>query len=288
MIDPHSRVVSFGGSSVRIDCVGDQSGFLLDLLFGDLPPSPGPPPHLTLRVRADSVSGVYTLDGAGARHRAASTGELASALLDRTTYHLADRSRGGLLLHAAAVRSTKGCLVLPGTTGAGKTMLAAWLARRGFGYLTDELVYVPLGSQDVHAFVRPLRFKASAGLVSGMPIVDCGGAASLTLDDRGATIVCARLLGGTIPSSAAVLDGLVFPRYEASAPFRLEPLSSGRAALELMACLINARNLPAHGFREVTRLVRQVRPFALKYGDFSQIERWAEGLPGRENLADGC
>jgi hypothetical protein len=47
-----------------------------------------------------------------------------------------------------------------------------------------------------------------------------------------------------------------------------------------MGCLINARNLPEHGFLEVTRLARTVPAFSLRYGDFAQLEQWVVTLEG--------
>ncbi|MFN8459219.1 MAG: hypothetical protein U0401_31980 [Anaerolineae bacterium] len=86
----------------------------------------------------------------------------AELLLGDSCHHLADRSQGGLLLHAASLTWQDRGLLLPGTSGAGKTALTAWLLSQGFGYLTDELVFVPWGQNSVRALTRPLNLKRPA------------------------------------------------------------------------------------------------------------------------------
>ena len=54
--------------------------------------------------------------------------------------------------------------------------------------------------------------------------------------------------------------------------FELRRLSRAQAGLELMQCLINARNLPDHGFPEVTRLARAMPAYKMTYANFAQIE----------------
>jgi hypothetical protein len=39
-----------------------------------------------------------------------------------------------------------------------------------------------------------------------------------------------------------------------------------------MQCLINARNLPDHGFPEITRLARSVPAYKMTYANFVQVE----------------
>ncbi|MFN8459220.1 MAG: hypothetical protein U0401_31985 [Anaerolineae bacterium] len=58
----------------------------------------------------------------------------------------------------------------------------------------------------------------------------------------------------------------------------LRPLSQAQAGLALMQCLLNARNLPEHGFPEVTRLIRQVPAYHLGYSHFGQLEGQIEQL----------
>ena len=79
----------------------------------------------------------------GARfYTGASAGAAAAALLDAVVYRLAACSRGGLVMHAAAVARSGRAMLLPGQTGTGKTTLTAWLLAQGFRYQSDELAFI--------------------------------------------------------------------------------------------------------------------------------------------------
>ena len=63
----------------------------------------------------------------------------------------------------------------------------------------------------------------------------------------------------------------------------MQPLTPAQAGLRLMQCLINARNLPEHGFPEIARLSRRVPAYRMTYASFDPLpaalepifERWA-------------
>jgi len=54
------------------------------------------------------------------------------------------------------------------------------------------------------------------------------------------------------------LSLIIFPQYLPGGDFTTRSLSKAETGLELMQCLINARNLPEHGFPEVVRLAKRV------------------------------
>lgn len=274
-----TRVVSFGGSSVRIDCRGDKAVELVDFLYGDLPPYEAPAPHIVFTMRAEpELQKLIVRVGKAVYYRGSSLGGLAAALMAQTQFHLADKSAGGLLLHSAAVTCGGRCVLFPARTGAGKSTLMAWLITKGLGYLTDELIYIPLGSQDVQAFVRPLSIKASGRSVLEQQIPDFETRAPQFLASPEVTLIPSRALGQREAVATARVDMIVFPNFRADAPFSYEPTSPAQTGMELMGCLINARNLPEHGFPEVTRLARDVPGYHLTYGDVSQLEGWVQDM----------
>lgn len=268
-----TRIVSFAGSSVRIDAVGSDAVALTGFLFDGVLAADGPPPHVTLRVAAHGAVRSLHVDDILYCERD-SNGSLASALLDQALYHLSDRSTGGLLLHAAAVCRGARTVLLPGESGAGKSSLAAWLTSNGFDYLTDELVFIPSGTFRVIPFVRPLSLKASARQTVASDVIDFKalGAASLTSEE--ASLIQPAAFGAIGQASTPELAAIVFPRFSLGAPLRIEPLSKADTGLALMAGLLNARNLPGHGFAEVTRLARAIPGSRLEYGTFSQLGEW--------------
>lgn len=272
-----SRIVSFAGSSVRIDAVGDDAVALTGFLFDGVRPADGPPPHVTLRVATHGAVRSLHVDDVLYCERE-SVGSLASALLDQTLFHLSDRSTGGLVLHAAAVSVGSRVVLLPGASGAGKSSLTAWLASHGFDYLTDELVFIPSGTIDVVPFVRPLSFKASARQTIGRDAIDLEAQGTSRLDSAEGSLWRPAAVGARERLKARTLADIVFPRFAAGAALCIEPLSKADTGLELMSGLINARNLPGHGFSEVARLARAIPGARLGYGAFSQIDGWVEQL----------
>lgn len=267
-----SRVVAFAGSGVRVEGVGRTAAGLIEFLFADLPCRSDRPPCADLRLEADVERGALTLHDNGRLHvRSSSLGDLAAALVGVTISRLSESCDRGLLLHAAAVARDGRCLLLPGRSGVGKTTLAAWLVARGFEYLTDEIVFIPHGSGTVEPFMRPLCVKASAMTVLSARLPGLDTEAVLRGDE--VTLVPWRALGRAA-ASPTVLSAIVFPEYEAGATRVPGPVPGAEAGLQLMGCLINARNLAGHGFREVIGLVRQVSASRLPYGDLEQVDAW--------------
>lgn len=75
------------------------------------------------------------------------------------------RLRGLLVLHAAAVGSENGAIVLFGPCGAGKSTLAAELCLEGLTFLTDDIALIretELGFA-VEALAGPVKLRQSAG-----------------------------------------------------------------------------------------------------------------------------
>ncbi len=273
-----SRVVSFAGSSVQIDATGTDAVSLVRFLFDAVAPTDGPPPHVTLGVAAHGTVRSLHVDDILYCERE-SVGSLASTLLDQVLFHLSDRSTGGLLLHAAAVCRGTRTVLLPGTSGAGKSSLAAWLTSHGFDYLTDELVFIPWGTLDVVPFVRPLSLKASARQTVGADVIDFSALGDASLTSPEVSLIQPAAFGAIgHAASTRELAAIVFPRFSLGAPFRIQPLSKADTGLELMSGLINARNLPGHGFSEVTRLAKLIPGSLLEYGAFSQLGEWTAQL----------
>ncbi|MGE0704207.1 MAG: hypothetical protein AB7F99_08595 [Vicinamibacterales bacterium] len=283
--DVTERVVSFAGSSVQIDCRGVQAVEIVDFLYRDLPASEGPSPHVTLKLRVEpEQEKVILRNGRVVHYKGRSVGGVGVALLQQTLFHLADKSGGGLLLHAAAASWRGRAVLFPGKTGTGKSTLMSWLMTKGFDYLTDELVYVPFGSDNVDPFVRPLNIKSSAKGALAPAIIDFDALASQLMSSPSVTLVPRSALGqkGNVGSTPVGL--IVFPTFQSTASFVFDALPRAATGMGLMSCLINARNLPDHGFPEATRLAKSVPGFRLEYSDFSQLEGWLDDLKASECL----
>ncbi len=281
-----TRTLRFADSSVRIECRGADAVALVDFLFPDVFPNiggePAPPPHVSFRVSCESDRWDLSRKGTSL-YAGRSPGVLAERLLGEAIHDLVDRSRSGLILHAAAVCSHGGGMVLPGPTGIGKTTLTVRLLGMGFGYLTDELVHLPGRSDELRPFSRPLVVKQYARALLE-PHVDLARHAARGLTGDDTILIPPASLEVAERTHPSRLQLLVFPRPQADARFTLKRLSKAQAAMALMGCVINARNLSEHGLREVSRVARQIPAYRMTYHDPGAVELgelvslWEESL----------
>lgn len=265
------RLLTFAGSAVLVEYEGVRPERIIDFLYGDVADDGHIAPHLTFHL-VEKVDGLLHLtQDDELLYEGASMAAAADLLLGKSCYHLADRSEGGLLFHAGGLCWQGKGLLLPGTMGAGKTTLTAWLLGREFDYLTDELVFVPQESRTMQPFPRPLNLKRpSRPLFKDQ--LDFENPDNQILSADTTDLVSPTLLNPNTALSEPPLRLIIFPNYQAGSEFELRQLSKAQAGLELMQCLINARNLPGHGFSEVTRLAREVPAYKMTYANFAQIE----------------
>ena len=265
-----SRLVSFGEASIHLEYTDGAAGRIAEFLFNGVPGDESIDPHVNIRVREDK-DGCFSLLVAGeATCSEVTPAVVARELLEAVCFHLAAKSASGLVLHAASLMC-EGCgLMLPGRSGAGKTTVSAFLSRKGFRYLSDELTYVAEGSLTIAALKRPLKIK-TGGLAALERHLELDPPMSRSLagpDD----VLLAADSSYDDPPAPAPLEVIVFPRFSAGGFFSIEPLSPARSALRLMECLLNARNLSDHGFAEVTRLARSVPAYEMRYAELEQLD----------------
>ena len=139
---------------------------------------------------------------------------------------LAAESQGGLFFHAAALVNQTGGVLLPGNIGAGKSTFTAWLLSRGLNYLTDEMVYFPLGAQTFQPFYRPLHIKApSRGVLAGM--IDRQADINRILRNNQSDLIPPDMLNSktTFPADDPSLRLILFPRYAPQGDFIWQPLT---------------------------------------------------------------
>lgn len=273
---PLSRVVSFGGVSVRLEYADGRAAEIVDFLFGAVPEDPSIEPYVDFQLRENPTDGEFELicDG-DLRSRDASTGIIARDLLALASFMLVSASRRGMVFHAAALAWNDCGVLLPGRSGAGKTTVSAYLATRGFTHLGDDLSYVAEGTSTVAALARPLKIKA-AGVDVLKPHLPMGERHTMAIPNE--VLVAANTSADDEPRAAVPLSAIVFPRYAKGSRFRLEPMSRAQAGFALMEGLLNARNLSGHGFRDVTRLVESISTYSMSFGSLEQVSQNLEAL----------
>jgi hypothetical protein len=273
-----TRLITFAGNTLAIEYSSERLARIVAFLYQHIPPAGDSPPCLTYRLLCeDGAERLALYRGDTLLYTGRSEAILAELLLSDTCHHLAAYSRGGPLFHAAGLAWGDQGLLLPGGIGGGKSTLAAWLVTKGWDYLTDELVFVPEGTEAMQTFTRPLNLKSPARAVL-QDRFDFEGNAPRILSGPHSFLVPPTLLKPANRLSQPPLSLILFPHYLPDGDFLLRPLSKAQAGLELMQCLVNARNLPEHGFPEVARLARRVPGCKMSYAHFDQLGECVESL----------
>ena len=193
-------------------------------------------------------------------------------LAEEITHALIANQKEAIALHAASVAWNGFAIVLPAASGAGKSSLAAWLADKGYVYLSDEIALLK-GAAEIVGLTRAIFVKSGAvEAIQGLPMCK-----RVPLVKFGEQLVFT-------PPSAANNDSarpcgmLVFPQYRAGAKLKIEVLPPAEAGFRLVACNLNARNFADGGFAELTRLARLVPAIGVEYGDFAQLDDGFDAL----------
>lgn len=272
-----TRLLTFGRRTIALTYQGQSVADLVEFLYQRIPAEPTIPAHRQYQLSYHETDGFVCDSGAERLYQGDCRADLASHLLGDTGYHLADKCDGGLFFHAAGLAWHGQAVMLPGSSGQGKTTLTAWLLSQGAEYLTDEFIFLPHGGTQAEAFTRPLNLKRPARAVL-RHLLDYEAQAERILSHETADIVPPDLLGSIHETGIAPLKLILFPHYQAEADFSLQRLSKAQTGLHLMQTVINARNLPNQGFSEISRLAQTVPAYALKYSQFEQLDERLMGL----------
>jgi hypothetical protein len=200
-----------------------------------------------------------------------SLGDAVAALWEQVTFLLVDKLVGALALHAAAVRRDNDVVLIPGSSGAGKTQLALWYRSRGFALATDELVLLTSDDHRSNALsvtmlARPLFLKRTSSSPNLMP----GEGWEPRQDYFNGEVM---LPADTSPRpSQDIGTGLVvFPHYAEGSPLCLTALTQARAGQLLLGQCVNVRNLQSGGLALAAATVRRLPAIALRYGATEQL-----------------
>lgn len=272
----NGSLVEFAGNSVRFHSADSQ---LLDTIATHFR-------HCAGRGRASVIADFEVTALPGDRFSARVDGSDRFQDLDRSSalVHLMQdaitRLNGAateaLIFHAAALaRDGKG-LILCGRTHSGKSSLAAWLTACGMQYLTDEVISVPPDGESLSGLCRSIVLKPDSAFIWRRWLKDQHAGGFLRFADDAAWIDPLLLNPDGIRSSASP-KLIIFPRYEAGAPFQTERLSHARTLFHLLQHLVNARNFPDGGLQTAAHLARGVAAFMLTYSDIEAAHQWIEG-----------
>jgi hypothetical protein len=142
------------------------------------------------------------------------------------------KRRGLYSVHAAAASHDGRAVLIAGNTGSGKSTLAVALARAGFDFLGDDMVFLRGDGDDVRALAFPdeiditpdsATWFAELGDLAGSEPRPGWAKHQLRAEDRFGS----QFIGSSKPAL------IVFPRISSAEVSRLEPIGADEALLEL-------------------------------------------------------
>ena len=265
------RHVAFDGNKIRIDYSDESITELLDFLFLDLDQDGPGEVNETFVIKHRQKAGDWRLKLA---RKPLFTGKnlagMGVVLMGEVLFHLIKDNENALAIHAGLVSDNERTILIPGASGSGKTSFTTWLLCSGMRYHTDELVTINLQDYSLKAFTRPLNVKTS-GVEAVRTLFDMDGFEDDIRVSRGVTMIPHRLVNPEFNREVPKLTHVIFPKYIAESKSEIDRLSGAEAGLELMRSNVIARNLPTHGFGQVTKLVRDLPAYRLHYRHFDDL-----------------
>jgi hypothetical protein len=247
-----------------------------DLLFGAFPrEKTGESIREELRIRvfpADGCGWAVDFDGlrAATLERLESVPPmLESAVSQFLVHHRADR----IAIHAAAVASPSGALLMPGEKGSGKSTLSLWLTRCGHTFLGDDVVWIDPVTTTVEAHPKAAAIKAGAFRL--FDEVD-----TYESHTRGPLRYFAPARRPIDLEAKYEVERIWFPRHSTDAECGNYPLHPEETLLYLAMMLCGDLRLHPERFAAVVRLAQ--KPAALiVYRDVRDVEAWLRGEGAR-------
>jgi hypothetical protein len=203
---------------------------------------------------------------------ASSAAELPVMLMQLGQRLLVFKEARQAMLHAAVLAKNGRGFLFPAAAGSGKTTLTAWLLGQGYGLLSDELASIG-EANTLDGFTRPLNIKpGSRALVARFDWMGAALAQSVLSSD----VTLVSWDRHTVNNLCASI--IVFPTYAAGSPIEVESLSQGLCARNLMASLLNARNLPKHGISFAMRLAGTCPSYRVRYSSLQDVSTWLDQI----------
>lgn len=225
------------GVPVRLDCDDPELAARLERCYERFPPSAEEPAE----EPADPLEAVLEAEGSGWRVRVA--GRAPRRVDDpvaavRTFNH--ELLHGVMLrtpelyfVHAGVVAVGGRAVVLPGLSQAGKSTLVLALLEEGARLLSDELLAYDPRTRTAHAFPRAIKIRDTcAPYFPGLSEAFEGSGEGRFLSFSA--------LRSDVVQEEAPIGAIVVPRWAgARGRLELEPITSGRALLELAGSSLN-------------------------------------------------
>ncbi len=190
-------------------------------------------------------------------------------------------------IHAGVLGDGEGCLLLPATSGSGKSVLTAALCQAGYRYFSDELALIESPSFAVTSIPLGLCVKDSgwdlmARYYPQLPEMDV----HLRVDGKVVRYLPPPCESRRPASESAPVRRIVFPSYDPEAATELTPLAAGVGLQRLLSqCLSLPSGLDRRRVAEMVDWIQGVPCFALRYPSLDAAvsaigELWPPGPRG--------
>jgi hypothetical protein len=149
-------------------------------------------------------------------------------------------------VHAALLHVDDAVLIVPGSSGVGKSSLCVAAMEAGWEVWSDEYCLIDTTTGQVSGWPRPIRQRLPGGGVR-------------RIDHRG-------------PRGPGLATHVIAMTYSVEEDgVSLEPVSPGQVAMDLMANTVCARSRPEETFRATTALAKTVTGFAGVRGEITRV-----------------
>jgi hypothetical protein len=182
------------------------------------------------------------------------------------------KRRGCYSMHAAGFSKEGKTILIPGTSGAGKSTLAITLLRSGFGYLSDDMVFLRQHSGKLQVLGFPEDVDVSDRTINFFPELDFLRRSPKAAGAPKRAVRADEVYGIELISEARP-GAIVFPQISANERSSLRPIGADEALLELASnvLLTEGRSCQSH-LDILTELARQTPCYRLETGrDFDRI-----------------
>jgi HprK-related kinase A len=186
-------------------------------------------------------------------------------------WHISSRAHRYLIVHAAVVEKNGRAAILPAPPGSGKSTLCAALVCAGWRLLSDELAMVRLEDGLVQPVPRPVSLKnASIGVIRRF--APHAVFSPEVADTTKGTVAHLKAPANSVRRAheTARPAWVIFPRYVAGAPARLEPLAPARTFMRVAENCFNYSLLGKAGFHVLGGLADAASGHEFSYGDLDE------------------
>ena len=176
-----------------------------------------------------------------------------------------------LIVHAAVVAKQGYAMIMPAPPGSGKSTLCAGLVNRGWRLLSDELTLIDPATGEVIPLPRPVSLKNQSIEVIRQFATDAIIGRSVRDTIKG-TVAHMKPPSDSVAQAdiRAIPAWIVFPKYQAKTPARLEPHAKARAFMHMAGNAFNYSLLGALGFNTLANVIERCSCYDFIYSSLDE------------------